>query len=65
MELNCFEQESGRDVSAEIMHRVPLGAEQSADHPQPKLVALTLDAGRDERRPVRGGTGVPEGEIGD
>src|SRR5829696_2985943 len=28
-------------------------------------MALTLDAGRDQRRPVCGGTGVPEGEIGD
>ena len=65
MELNRFEQEAGCDVGAEIMHRPPLGAEQSADHAQPKLVALTLDAGRDERWPVRGGTGVPEGEIGD
>ena len=27
VKLNCFEQEAGRDVSAEIMHRVPLGAE--------------------------------------
>ena len=65
VELNGFEQEAGRDVGAEIMHRPPLGAEQSADHAQPKFMALTLDAGRDERRPVAGGTGVPEGEIGD
>src|SRR5215204_6328654 len=28
-------------------------------------MALTLDAGRDQRRPVCGSTSVPEGEIGD
>src|SRR5215212_4045503 len=47
------------------MHRPPLGAEESADHTQSKFMALTLDAGRDEHWPVRGSTGVPQGEIGD
>ena len=65
MDLNRFEQEAGCDVGAEVMHRPPFGAEQSADHAQPKFMALTLDASRDQRRPVCGGTGVPEGEIGD
>ena len=65
MEPNGFEQEAGCDVSAEIMHRLPLGAGQSTYHTQPKLMALTLDAGRDECWPVRGGTCVPKGEIGD
>ena len=65
MELNCFEQEAGCDVGAEVVHRPPLSAEQSADHAQPKFMTLTLDAGRDERRSVCGDTSVPEGEIGD